>query len=1288
MVFRARKRNASKRNQHGSRTKASRGPALQPIESVESGPSEAQEIEALRAERMRWATRDMSLRALAEDFAELIQDMRRFEPIASATLLAGLLTEPSYQSSTLRLELLISLALVYARGVESPSELDGTRWYAMAGTSRVALGEDPAEDVFVNLIVTEREDFLLLEGLWEAAGFYTQCMLNVVESMPAVEPFQTIRARVRALLVVSDVLCKKARLERYQVGSDQVIDELDLSTLPSPEELRQRVRLSFSELNASGVQREHLFPFVLDESQWDSLPDQVPGLSDLDRCPLLMSGDGICVALPTGLSTAARDLVIDFVLESGRVDPFNIAYAQMLSHKIASTRLFGSLDGCSIQWQSAGSDQLASTTVEFDQGHFVALHFVLPSIEHHLPGRFKHFGVAAPELVEALGQAMSTARSQVEAAAGFRAALHVIVLCDWGHSTALPLKFDDRQNWEFEALTIAELIRLSNDHSMSMERFWRLHVAVRALNAAGVEIQNVNGVLNLIGWVELNGGHLIPHHDLGDGRVSSERPLLVAPPTNLLRDVRARIDRASDLHVCKDISGSPHHVARVNPHSYFNDPSGNRVYACGDCAARGELVAVCEGSPTVWLRIEAPGGLSLDTRYRLWEMLGLWAARVVVVLESAEWLDQQVELIFRFEDTQNDVEALGAKPPNSSRPPLRIEINAPSSATIIAGAGFMYAFRTPTNDAERLLVEVMLRAIHRLGGVHLIESELAVLLRGVVTNDTGRHFHLLHPQEFSDFVASRLPSKALSIDDIDRAHLRLGLGWTVHDGGNDIQGKVACCAMLNQLVASRVKRIVAQLADLNRADLIGRLLVNHEVSYGIETRWKRTSAGVLGFHGDSPETRSVVIDHLSRAASSQITSRVLIEMALCASRLEGGRVPANLEIEALLAEIELLIRLGSLSDGIYYGVLEPRVRVSPLGDVMVKDAFGKDVVGPMLSLALGERYARVASRSKQYYTAPRVVESAAKFFEAEFVAAWKAEMGFEIDDGRRIIDAIENVAIHRNSTYLSLSHSELTSALGRATDATSVERFIARFSIRTRAKWDEPPSDFKVREVLPWRFGRKLSLVTRPLIQISSDHEPMYLISPTMLRNGFFYVLSHAHMGALDQDFFESGEMRAWLGKANEGHTFNSEVAQRLVDEGWSVKENVTLPEVLQCSLERDYGDIDVLAWRDGTPVVLVVECKDLRFRRNYSEIAALLSDYRGESKSGKPDKLRRHLNRVNRLGEEPDALSRYTGIASPKIQSCLIFGETVPMQFAAVPALSDTIVGGIDDLLAGVADR
>ena len=114
----------------------------------------------------------------------------------------------------------------------------------------------------------------------------------------------------------------------------------------------------------------------------------------------------------------------------------------------------------------------------------------------------------------------------------------------------------------------------------------------------------------------------------------------------------------------------------------------------------------------------------------------------------------------------------------------------------------------------------------------------------------------------------------------------------------------------------------------------------------------------------------------------------------------------------------------------------------------------------------------------------------------------------------------------------------------------------------------------------------------------------------------------------------------------------------------------------------RDFGDVDVLAWRPNTREVLVIECKDLSDARNYSEIAALLSDYQGVETNEKADKLRRHLNRVLLLQKNRDQLQKFIEIEKPQIVSCLVCSGVVPMQYAKIDALENTHVGGIEDLL------
>ncbi len=98
---------------------------------------------------------------------------------------------------------------------------------------------------------------------------------------------------------------------------------------------------------------------------------------------------------------------------------------------------------------------------------------------------------------------------------------------------------------------------------------------------------------------------------------------------------------------------------------------------------------------------------------------------------------------------------------------------------------------------------------------------------------------------------------------------------------------------------------------------------------------------------------------------------------------------------------------------------------------------------------------------------------------------------------------------------------------------------------------------------------------------------------------------------------------------------------------------------------------------------VLVIECKDLSLARNYSEIAALLSDYQGLDVDGVADSLKKHLTRISILEDSLDQLRRFTGTQEPRVVSCLVCSGIVPMQYAKIDALAKTHVGSIEDILA-----
>jgi len=169
---------------------------------------ERETMEAIIAAHFRWVTLQVTIKEISDDNRELVEDLAKYDPASVIPLLAGLLTIPEYQSNCIRIEILIALAVTHCRGNKSANFRYVINWYSLLGRSECVSGEDPAEDVFVTLVQHDKRDYRLLEGVWESAGFYTRRVLDVVDSMPDDEVCLSIKRSVRALLIVSDIICE------------------------------------------------------------------------------------------------------------------------------------------------------------------------------------------------------------------------------------------------------------------------------------------------------------------------------------------------------------------------------------------------------------------------------------------------------------------------------------------------------------------------------------------------------------------------------------------------------------------------------------------------------------------------------------------------------------------------------------------------------------------------------------------------------------------------------------------------------------------------------------------------------------------------------------------------------------------------------------------------------------------------------------------------------------------------------------------------------------------------
>jgi hypothetical protein len=108
---------------------------------------------------------------------------------------------------------------------------------------------------------------------------------------------------------------------------------------------------------------------------------------------------------------------------------------------------------------------------------------------------------------------------------------------------------------------------------------------------------------------------------------------------------------------------------------------------------------------------------------------------------------------------------------------------------------------------------------------------------------------------------------------------------------------------------------------------------------------------------------------------------------------------------------------------------------------------------------------------------------------------------------------------------------------------------------------------------------------------------------------------------------------------------------------------------LLNKKLDRDWGDVDVLAWKMGEDEALAIECKDLKFAKTPNEMAEQLNRFSGQTfPNGERDDLLKHLDRCDFLQQECQRLSRTVGMENRdiRIRSVVCFSTPVPMQYVA----------------------
>ena len=382
-----------------------------------------------------------------------------------------------------------------------------------------------------------------------------------------------------------------------------------------------------------------------------------------------------------------------------------------------------------------------------------------------------------------------------------------------------------------------------------------------------------------------------------------------------------------------------------------------------------------------------------------------------------------------------------------------------------------------------------------------------------------------------------------------------------------------------------------------------------------------------------------------------------------------------------MAEAEVLLKAANDSDAVYHGLSEPRIVVHANGEYDADRRFEENVIVPFASRAFAERFVGNVANSSHYYNDENdgTVAGGQRKWADGFESAFAAEYGLVPTEAIEGLARLMKCGVARRQVIVEATLDEMQQLLtmdgGLSNEACGA--FIDTFVVFRRDSWKEPPDGFGRKDLYPWRFRRRLSLLARPVLAFGNGGGDAVCFGVGTVQVAGAYVVAKARDGTLPQSFFRSAEMRAYAGAMNHrrGREFNELVAARLREAGWHTRTEVRMTEV---GGGDELGDIDVLAWR-RTGQVELVECKCLYLALTVGEVAEICRRFKGEAN----DELARHVRRVRWIENHLDGLKAVVGFTPVRemVGHRLVTNRHVPVQYTEGLPVPSGLVGPLSGL-------
>jgi len=1050
---------------------------------------------------------ELRIREVVPELKGLTCELASYDPIQVISAAASLSSLAENHTLIFRLDTLILLAAIYCAGKRTPSREVLGRWLnTEIPESQVKRMEDPAEDFAVGLVRTAEGNRLILNGYLSGSDAYLQDVLDTLEE--GTSALISIRSTIKAILALSNELVGRRGYDRFTGGPGAH----ESITLPDSEE--ELWRLVMTQVftgadlpSANGFEADvEPFALTLEELRSGAPESQITR----SRSKIfLKSGDTYLLIFPTAVADAVVSYTLREVARLNIIHGFNNELNRRQAGRIFedARRHFrqenvitneGDLDS------NSRPPGLSEVAFRFDHNRYFHLVVLHDDMREILREGLDATRLPDPGVADHIQKISSVLAKRSGCIGGFT--LVVMVGVGRPYQVATPRTLPSL--WSLQVWSLFDFERLQWLEGGWERMLWKLSQQRETLSARQIEFVSPDDATLYASWMNED-YRLIPGAAIEAGQVLVN--VSCGEVFSLRENARLRLDNHGayrpDLRTWVTI-------CRINPLSYFKDDQLGQRYGAPDLAAQNFLAGAVATKERTWWLDCAPSKYPDADRIcilKIWETALIWLERVVTVAEQQLlWALQRNPVITL------DLSGIAAmKNWNVSKavaPVNAFDMDLDAHGfTIKVPAAFVSMGRSPENFAERLFAKAFVLGASRLAGKRLSDTEVEQAIESLQISTDERHMHTLVAKDHRDYLREFGERDFELTKDADIHFADAGIGYEA--GINEptvMEDREQCKEFLNKVVDAFWARCRRRLQRLDRRSLVVCCLRNNEAVIAEQNDWTRTRRAVAALHKDQADVLTASQTAREKMDRTQISHRLLIEMAICTCPEVGGREATQEDIDYLGAQVLKMAATAQESDAMRAGAIPAWVRIALAGDVRLSSDFS-NLMRPYLSSHFEVTHRRDIQEYERHISEPaRGTKTEEEVFGRPFVHAFLEEYGISPARLTDIATVLAQDAYQQQVNIVARSIGLLKDLLRKAGfSEAEVDSLFQHFLLPARPDWTKVSPPFRPKDWWPWRYRRHLSMMTRPLVGLN-DSEVAY--APAFCEDSFRHVVMEAYM--------------------------------------------------------------------------------------------------------------------------------------------------------------------------------